>query len=96
MIVLENCMGGDFSIYVLGPIVLGILVCWLLRLSGRGCRRMALVLALIYGISEFFATAVHDGHLTGLGAVLLGMLSLGMCLGSLLRWGFLALRGRVG
>lgn len=93
MTVLRCCLG-PFFLEFLGAIVLGVLACWFLKLSTRGSRRMALSLAVAYVILECFASAVYQGHLPGLWAVMLGIASLGMCLGSLLHWLFLELNQR--
>lgn len=93
MTVLRCCLG-PFFLEFLGAIVLGVLVCWFLRLSGKGSRRMTLSLAAAYVVFEFFASAVYQGHLPGLWAVMLGIASLGLALGALLHWLLLGLRAR--
>lgn len=93
MVVLRCCLG-EFSLYFIGAIVLGFLACWFLRLSVKGSRRMGLSLAAAYVVCEFFASAVYRGHLPGLWAVILGIASLGMCLGALVRWLILGLNQR--
>lgn len=95
MVVLRCCLG-EFFLYFIGAIVLGFLVCWFLRLPVKSSRRMGLSLAAAYVILEFFASAVYQGRLPGLWAVILGILSLGMCLGALACWLLLGLRDRRG
>lgn len=93
MVVLRCCLG-EFSLYFIGAIALGFLACWFLRLPVKSSRRMGLGLAVAYVVFELFASAVYQGHLPGLWAVILGIASLGMCLGTLVRWLFLGLRSR--
>ena len=93
MVVLRCCLG-DFSLYFLGAVVLSSVLCRLCCLPVRSVRRMTVGLAAAYAGFEFFASVVYHGHLTGLWAVILGILSLGMCLGSLLCLLLLVLFGR--
>lgn len=95
MVVLRCCLG-EFFLYFIGAIVLGFLACWFLRLPGKGSRRMGLSLAAAYVVFEVFASAVYQGRLPGLWAVILGIACLGMCLGALVRWLFLGLWRRRG
>ena len=86
----------SFFLYFIGAIVLGFLACWFLRLPGKGSRRMGLSLAAAYVVFEVFASAVYQGRLPGLWAVILGIACLGMGLGALVRWLFLGLWRRRG
>lgn len=93
MVVLRCCLG-EFFLYFIGAVVLGFLVCWFLRLPGKSSRRMGLSLAAAYVVFELFASAVYQGRLPGLWAVMLGIACLGLALGALLHWLLLTIRCR--
>lgn len=86
LVVLRCCLG-DFKAYFLTNIVLGVIVSRFIN-ERRINLRLGGILLVLYVIFEGIATGIYHGHLPGLLAVILGLLSLGISLGIFLFFGF--------
>ncbi len=85
MIVLQCCLG-EFSLYFLLAVVLGVVLRQLLLMAGKGTTHMATLAAVGYVVCEVFASRTYAGLLPGQWAMYLGIACLGLFLGGLLHW----------
>lgn len=85
MIVLQCCLG-EFSLYFLLAVVLGVVLRQLLLMAGKGTTHMATLAAVGYVVCEIFASRTYAGLLPGQWAMYLGIACLGLFLGGLLHW----------
>lgn len=81
--VLQCIVHGEFRMYFVGFVVLGVVLYFFL-LKDKARLGTALVALVGYGVCEFIATVICQGHLSAILAVYLGMLGLGMACGLLL------------
>ena len=93
MIVLQCCLG-EFSLYFLLAVVLGVVLRQLLLLVGHGSTHMTSLAGVGYVVCEIFASKVYSGLLPGQWAMFLGVACLGLFLGGLLHWLILLLHRR--
>ena len=93
MIVLQCCLG-EFSLYFLLAVVLGVVLRQLLLLVGHGSTHMTSLAAVGYVVCEIFASKVYAELLPGQWAMFLGVACLGLFLGGLLHWLILLLNRR--
>ncbi|MCI6990976.1 MAG: hypothetical protein MR910_06075 [Clostridiales bacterium] len=94
MVVLQCCLG-EFSLYFLLAVLLGVVLRQLLLMAGKGSTHMATLAAVGYVVCELFASKIYAGLLPGQWALFLGVACLGLFLGGLLHWLILRLnRGR--
>lgn len=75
-----GCILYGFPGYFLGFLVLGGVIYFFLP-KGKARLGTALGALVTYGICEFIATVICQGHLNGILAVFLGMLGLGLACG---------------
>lgn len=75
-----RCILNEFPIYFIGFLVLGGVIYFFLP-KGKVRLGTALGALIAYGVCEFIATVICQGHLTGILAVIVGMLTLGIACG---------------
>ena len=85
MVVLQCCLG-EFSLYFLLAVLLGVVLRQLLLMAGKGSTHMATLAAVGYVVCELFASKIYAGLLPGQWALFLGVACLGLFLGGLLHW----------
>lgn len=93
MVVLQCCLG-EFSLYFLLAVLLGVVLRQLLLMAGKGSTHMATLAAVGYVVCELFASKIYAGLLPGQWALFLGVACLGLFLGGLLHWLILRLNRR--
>ena len=64
MVVLQCCLG-EFSLYFLLAVLLGVVLRQLLLMAGKGSTHMATLAAVGYVVCELFASKIYAGLLTG-------------------------------
>ena len=85
--VLKCIVHGDFGLYFVGFVVLGGVLSFFLP-KDKARLGLALAALVMYGVCEFIATVICQGHLSAILAVYLGMLGLGMACEDDLRGGW--------
>ena len=78
--VLQCIVHGGFGLYFVGFVVLGGVLSFFLP-KDKARLGLALAALVMYGVCEFIATVICQGHLSAILAVYLGMLGLGMACG---------------
>lgn len=78
--VLQCIAYGGFGLYFVGFVVLGGVLYFFLS-KDKARLGTALAALAVYGVCEFIATVICQGHLSAILAVYLGMLGLGMACG---------------